>query len=962
MRVWVILLVLLSTAAHAEAPPLVEVLPTGVSELGRAYDAREARLDLYLDWPDAHPDEVQLEDIVRAALADADDAGRKVRGVIPWVVVDGAWVPLPALLPVVPVPTKPWEHAGPVPKTTLPTGGRARAGALSGKHVYVSAGHGFTWTPALDAWATQRGNNFDMVEDLISAETIDQYLVSGLENAGATVWTVRERDMSPTMRIVDDLDASATGTWTTSTSAGFGAISGPWLGNANPFAGGTTKVSAASATVSATMTWPAQVTGDFGVYVSWSAGSNRVADAHYVVRHSGGESELRVDQTRHGSTWVHLGRFHFSGAADEGVVLLNDTHGPTTDHFVAADAVRFGGGMGDFARGAGEIPTPKVSGRPRWEESARYAVQYQGAPTSVYAYTADERDQDVGGRSRYADWQHEPGEDAIYVAWHTNAPDPGRGTSTFVYGPNPPDGSYDFTGITGSDDLAQAIHTTMVVDIRSHFDASWRDRGVSSAYFGEINPSHNDEMPSTLIEVAFHSTEADAAYLKQPRFREVAARAYVRGIIRYFAARDGVAAVLPPERPRAVRVVGVDATHVRVSWSAPEDDGGGATTGYRVYVSEDGRGFDDGVAVDGTSVVLDVAEGVTTFVKVSATNAGGESFASPVLAARTGCAEARVAFVMGFYRLDAAGYPRDDLSAYDLGSVIRGRLAEVNAFDYVIQHAAMLGVAFDGFEADGLTAADVAPYRVLDWQLGEESTVDETFSSAEQALVSGWLGPDELLIVSGAELAWDLGAKGSVEDQAFLASLGATYGADDAGTTEVDDMTIQGREAGLYDVDFPDVLTPVTGAEALLHYSGGAVAATRFTTAAGAVAILVGVPLEVLGDDATRNQMVAGWLQPFDLDSGCTTNPEPEAEPVVEAVAEVDVEPSPEPTVEPAPDANDGPEVRVGRPVRVAHSHSFTGDDGCGAGDPSAPWLVLGPMIFIGLWSRVSRSRGTEGL
>ena len=40
------------------------------------------------------------------------------------------------------------------------------------------------------------------------------------------------------------------------------------------------------------------------------------------------------------------------------------------------------------------------------------------------------RDDDVGARSRYAAWDHEDGEDAVYVAWHTNAPDPGVGTSS----------------------------------------------------------------------------------------------------------------------------------------------------------------------------------------------------------------------------------------------------------------------------------------------------------------------------------------------------------------------------------------------------------------------------------------------------------------------------------------------------------------------------------------------------
>ena len=36
-------------------------------------------------------------------------------------------------------------------------------------------------------------------------------------------------------------------------------------------------------------------------------------------------------------------------------------------------------------------------------------------------------------RPRFTAWEHEDGEDAVYVAWHSNAPDPGVGTSSYTY-------------------------------------------------------------------------------------------------------------------------------------------------------------------------------------------------------------------------------------------------------------------------------------------------------------------------------------------------------------------------------------------------------------------------------------------------------------------------------------------------------------------------------------------------
>ena len=87
----------------------------------------------------------------------------------------------------------------------------------------MSAGHGFSWDPSIARWTTQRGNTHDIVEDLVSAEAVDQLLTSYLENAGATVFTVRERDMNPEMHIVDDAGAgyAESGAWQDSVSGGF---------------------------------------------------------------------------------------------------------------------------------------------------------------------------------------------------------------------------------------------------------------------------------------------------------------------------------------------------------------------------------------------------------------------------------------------------------------------------------------------------------------------------------------------------------------------------------------------------------------------------------------------------------------------------------------------------------------------------------------------------------------------
>ena len=48
--------------------------------------------------------------------------------------------------------------------------------------------------------------------------------------------------------------------------------------------------------------------------------------------------------------------------------------------------------------------------------------------------------------------------DAVYLAWHTNAFDgTAVGTDIYVYGPNPPDGTYQFTGVAGSDSVRSRL-------------------------------------------------------------------------------------------------------------------------------------------------------------------------------------------------------------------------------------------------------------------------------------------------------------------------------------------------------------------------------------------------------------------------------------------------------------------------------------------------------------------------
>ncbi len=84
-------------------------------------------------------------------------------------------------------------------------------------------------------------------------------------------------------------------------------------------------------------------------YVSYQTLPGSVSDAKYLVFHNGGVTEFKVNQQIGGGTWVYLGTFTFDkGRNDYGMVVLSNES--KEKGVVCADAVRFGGGIGNIAR------------------------------------------------------------------------------------------------------------------------------------------------------------------------------------------------------------------------------------------------------------------------------------------------------------------------------------------------------------------------------------------------------------------------------------------------------------------------------------------------------------------------------------------------------------------------------------------------------------------------------------
>lgn len=779
-------------------------------------------------------------------------------------------------------------------------------GALSGKTIYINQSHGwFDDYTVVNRWRVQRTAAHNVLEDFDSASFNNMYVLPLLRNAGAKVQTVRESDLQTNMVIVDNADSSTlgtqgrfytTGTWTISTINGFRQKTTPaWTGTTiNPFNQGAganilspvTTGSAPTATAVFVANIPAD--GYYNVYASWTAFSARARDARYRVHHSGGISEVRVDQRIDGYTWNLLGNFYFEKNAPETerqVVLTNQTTDTAATN-VSADAVRWGGGMGDMNR-----HTSGVSGRPRWEEEAVNYLQFNGFGYSGTLYAGD--DDEGGGwsdRPQYARWEHSEKdasvEDALYFAFHTNAANgTARGISTFRHD----------TATAASISFQTIMHDTMYAHVAGLFVPGWTVRSKSVTNFGENNQSSmGTGLPGFLIEGLFHDTQADAEMYSEPEFRYAYARSMVDGILKYYEARDRVTLTRPPEPPTHFRVEARPNNTIVLSWNAPPARGtgsaaflGNAATSYRVQVSRNGFGFDDGRTAAGTSLTItDIPEGSLRFFRVIAVNAGGISIPTETLAARTATtAASSVLIVNGFDRNQRTLIPIQTITNAG-GPTFNNDWRRFQAFNYSIEHAKALepiGVRISSASNEAI-AADLLPmsrFNSVFWILGEESTTDETFSAAEQTRVNAFLAlPSRSFFASGSEIGWDLGTRGTAADISFLSgSLKATMAGDDAGTYNVvpaaggpfaglSTITFSTASGARFDAEFPDQLTATGGSAAALTYSGGtAGTAGVFHNNGTSKTILLGFPFETIGSATARAQVmerVAGFFGLFD--------------------------------------------------------------------------------------------------
>ncbi|MCF7824649.1 MAG: T9SS type A sorting domain-containing protein [Candidatus Marinimicrobia bacterium] len=241
---------------------------------------------------------------------------------------------------------------------------------------------------------------------------------------------------------------------------------------------------------------------------------------------------------------------------------------------------------------------------------------------------------------------------------------------------------------------------------------------------------------------------------------------------------------------------------------------------YQVYTSTDGLQFSDALLFSSNTIsISDLDPDAIFYFKLSAENSAGISLESEILAVLpSGLSDKKVLIVNGFDR-NSTG----------------------NTHDFIRQHGGALmenGISFESVTNDAIIdgLVDLKNYLIVDCILGEESTVDETFSNSEQILFANYLKQGGRLFVSGAEIAWDLDYKAiTSSDRSFMHDyLKASYSADAPGGSSGIYYEAEGIEGdilgslasiqydngshGTFNVKYPDALIPENGGQSIVRY------------------------------------------------------------------------------------------------------------------------------------------------
>lgn len=792
---------------------------------------------------------------------------------------------------------------------------------LEGNHIALWASHGRYYKQDKRDWYWQRPRLFCTTEDLLSQSIVIPYIIPMLQNAGAVVFTPRERDYQTHEVIIDNDHPTRRGIylenvrrqrndvkWRTSPVHGFAQVKDIYEPCDSPFTDGSARYvpAVSSARNEARAQWiphiPAE--GRYAVYVSYQTFQNSVPDAHYTVYHKGGMTEFKVNQQMGGGTWVYLGTFEFDeGEHDYGMVTLSNL----SDHkgIISADAVRFGGGMGNIAP-ATYAGTAQLSGLPRWAEAAKYSCQWFGFPYKVHTepFGTNDYNNDINSRSaainllsggsvynkQKADGRRVPLD--LTVAFHTDA-GISKTNSTFgslsIYMTNH---NEQKTG-AGEDryvsrDLSSMFITNLHNDLKGY---GWHVRQIWNRNYGE---AREPLTPACILEMLSHQNFNDMRLAYDPRFKFDMARSIYKTIVKFEAMqyrRSYVIQPLPVDH-FAISINEKNRT-ATLTWEPVSDplEPTAKAKEYVVYTRKGYQDFDNGTIVKGNSFTADLFADTEYSFRVTALNEGGESFPSETLSCGISSKNRGTVLIMnGFTRLEGpkvintasmAGFdieadpgvpygaftgfcgPQTSFDRSKAGSEakdglgassasLEGQLMMGNTFDYASIHGKAIMLeghhSFTSCSEQTVRSGKVklANYPILDIIYGTQ----KVFDAKTNALVEQYFQKGGKVLMSAANAgAPQIGGKitSTVNDKrkSMVSGCGLNFN------------IYRSINSQSYPVPSPSVLAATGTAFPILTYSDGSYAAIaqpgRF--------VRLGFPLESICETAKLNGLTGAFIK-----------------------------------------------------------------------------------------------------
>ena len=558
---------------------------------------------------------------------------------------------------------------------------------LQGRHLAITPSHGRYYKNDEMRWKWQRPSLYCTREDLLSQSIVVPYLTPMLENAGAVVFSARERDRQPHDIIIDNdatadecglyIEESHRKTKWESAAVGFAIPQAALRHGDNPFREGSSRILRTAnhekGSEGAAL-WIPDIPerGHYAVYTTYQSYPSSVPDAEYLVLHAGGTTRIRVNQQMGGGTWVYLGTYEFmQGHRDDQMVIL--TNRSNHNGVVSADAIRFGGGSAIVSRGASDtINTSRMS---RYYEGARYQAQWSGFPVERYANYNGEKDyaEDINCRSLVTNYLlggsvYCPDSIGLRVpielalGLHTDAGIREDDTTIGTLGIYTTD--YD-KGRLGngtlsrhtSRDLTDIVQTYITEDMQAilHREDSVAPLARRAMWDRNYSESRLPDVPSCIIELLSHQNFSDMRYAHDPHFKFTASRAIYKGILRYTAEMHDTKYTVQPLPVHAFAIDFVGSDKVRLSWRATPDtrEPSAMPDAYILYTRTNDRGWDNGQRINSTACEITLTPDHMYSFKITAINRGGESFPSEVLTAHIAAQpRGKVLVVNGFQRID----------------------------------------------------------------------------------------------------------------------------------------------------------------------------------------------------------------------------------------------------------------------------------------------------------------------